>query len=85
MFLARVFIRLKPTVGDPQGRTIYAGLRQLGFDTVHSVRAGKYMELALDEGNERDAAERVEEMCKKLLANPVIEDYRFELERLDDA
>ena len=85
MFLARVFIRLKPTVGDPQGRTIHGGLRQLGFDTVRTVRTGKYMELTLDEVSEDDAADRVEQMCAKLLANPVIEDYRFELERLDGA
>ena len=85
MFLARVFIRLKPTVGDPQGQTIHGGLRQLGFGTVRSVRAGKYMELALDEASEGDAAARVDEMCGKLLANPVIEDYRFELEPLEDA
>ena len=82
MFLARVFISLKPTVNDPQGLTILGGLRQLGFDTVASVRAGKYMEIRLKEDGEAEAARRVEEMCDRLLANPVIEDYRFELEEL---
>jgi phosphoribosylformylglycinamidine synthase PurS subunit len=82
MFLAKVFIRFKPTVNDPQGLTIQGGLRQLGFDTVRSVRAGKYMEIRLDEEEEKVASQKVKQMCDKLLANPVIEDYRFELERL---
>ena len=80
MFLARVYVTLKPTVNDPQGLTIRGGLRSLGFDAVESVRAGKYLEIRLD-GTDRAAAEKqVTEMCGKLLANPVIEDFRFELE-----
>ena len=82
MFLARVFIKLKPTVSDPEGQTVQSGLRQLGFDTVVSARAGKYMEVRLDECDESQAAHKVNEMCDKLLANPVIEDYRFELEQV---
>ena len=84
MYLARIFISLKPTVNDPQGLTIHGGLRQLGFDTVRGVRAGKYMEVGLDEQTEGDAAQKVREMCEKLLSNPVIEDYRFELEEVGD-
>ena len=82
MFLARVFVTLKPTVSDPQGQTIGGGLRNLGFDTVDSVRAGKYMELRLREESEAMAEKKVAEMCEKLLANPVIEDYRFDLKRI---
>ena len=84
MFLARVFIRLKPTVNDPQGETIRASLRQLGFDTVRGLRAGKYMEINLEEGSDDDAGRSVREMCEKLLANPLIEDYDFQLERVAD-
>ena len=84
MFLARVFISLKPTINDPEGQTIHGGLRQLGFDTVRSVRASKYITVRLDEHNEADAARVVQEMCDKLLANPVIEDYRFELEQVGE-
>ena len=84
MFRARVFIRFKPTVNDPEGQTIHGGLRQLGFDTVSSVRAGKYMEIRLDEASEGEAARKVGEMCGSLLANPVIEDYSFELEDVSD-
>ena len=80
MHLARVYVTLKPTVNDPQGLTIKGGLHTLGFDSVESVRAGKYMEIRLN-GNERSKVEeQVQEMCLKLLANPIIEDFRFELE-----
>ena len=80
MFMARVFVRLKPTVNDPQGQTIRGSLRQLGFETVEGVRAGKYLEISLNEKNKGAAEAKVREMCERLLANPVIEDYRFELE-----
>jgi phosphoribosylformylglycinamidine synthase PurS subunit len=79
-YLARVDITLKPTVNDPQGLTIRGALHSLGFKEVESVRAGKYMELRVDAASRREAKARVTEMCKKLLANPVIEDYRFEIE-----
>ena len=85
IYLARVFVSLKPTVSDPQGQTIQSGLQQLGFDTVRSVRAGKYMEIRVEEESQDEAAQRVREMCDKLLANPVIEDYRVELEQVGDA
>jgi phosphoribosylformylglycinamidine synthase len=80
VFLARVYVTLKPTVNDPQGLTIQGGLQSLGFESVESVRAGKYLEIRLD-GADRAAAEaQVTEMCRKLLANPVIEDFRYEIE-----
>ncbi len=79
-FLARVYVTLKPTVNDPQGLTIRRGLHSLGFDSVEGVRAGKYLEIRVD-GQERAEAEaQVTEMCRKLLANPVIENFRFEIE-----
>ena len=79
-YLARVDITLKPAVNDPQGNTIRDALHSLGFADVGSVRAGKYMEIRLDAPDKKKADARVTEMCKKLLANPVIEDYRFEIE-----
>ncbi len=80
VFLARVYVTLKPTVNDPPGLTIRGGLHSLGFDAVESVRAGKYLEIRLD-GEDRATAEaQVTEMCRKLLANPVIEDFRYERE-----
>jgi len=80
MFLARVYITLKPTVNDPQGLTIKGALHSLGFAGVESVRAGKYMEIRIDAPDKTAAEAQVAEMCRKLLANLVIEDFRFEIE-----
>jgi phosphoribosylformylglycinamidine synthase len=82
MFLARVYVTLKPTVNDPPGLTIRGGLHSLGFDGVRSVRSGKYMEIRLDAASRPEAEARVAEMCRKLLANPVIEDFRFEVDEV---
>jgi phosphoribosylformylglycinamidine synthase PurS subunit len=79
-FLARIYVTLRPTVNDPQGLTIRGGLHQLGFDEVESVRAGKYLEVRLDASDAGTAEARATEMCRKLLANPVIEDYRLSVE-----
>lgn len=80
MFLAKVYVTLKPTVNDPQGLTIRGGLHSLGFDSVESVRAGKYIEIRVAGSDRGQAESQVHEMCGQLLANPIIEDYRFELE-----
>jgi phosphoribosylformylglycinamidine synthase len=80
MFLARVYVTLKPTVNDPQGLTIRGALHSLGFADVESVRAGKYLEVRIAADDQGKAEKQLAEMCRKLLANPVIEDYRFELE-----
>nr|WP_314443349.1 phosphoribosylformylglycinamidine synthase subunit PurS [uncultured Sphingomonas sp.] len=72
---ARVLVTLKPGVLDPQGKAIHHALEGLGFRGVNDVRAGKLIELDLDEGTD-DAA--VEEMCRKLLANTVIENFKIE-------
>lgn len=75
---ARIRISLKPTVLDAQGAVIARALQSLGFDDVQRVRMGKYVEVDLENGS--DARSRVEEMCRQLLANPVIEEYRIEVE-----
>ena len=82
MFLAKIYVTLKPTVNDPQGQTVLGGLRTLGFDSIDDVRVGKYLEMKVLEGDRSRAEKEVDSMCSKLLANPVIEDYRFELEEL---
>jgi len=79
MFLAKIYVTLKPSVNDPQGRTIMNGLKSLGFQSVTDVRAGKYLEIRLQETERTQAESQAREMCDKLLANPVIEEYRFEL------
>ena len=78
--IARVVVTPKPLVNDPQGITVKAGLASLGFREVSDVRIGKYIEVTLDAANENEARQRVEAMCKQLLANHVIEDFRFEIE-----
>ena len=82
MYLAKIYITLKPTVNDPQGQTVLGGLKTLGFGSVDKVRMGKYLEVTLKEGQREEAEERVKEMCHKLLANPVIEEYRYALEKI---
>ncbi|MCE7797464.1 phosphoribosylformylglycinamidine synthase subunit PurS [Sphingobium sufflavum] len=72
---ARIFVTLKPGVLDPQGKAIHHALAGLGFDGVNDVRAGKVIELDLADDT-GDAA--IDEMCRKLLANTVIENYRIE-------
>ena len=78
--IARIVVTPKPVVNDPQGVTVRQGLASLGFGEVTDVRVGKYIEVRLDAGSEREARERVDAMCRRMLANDVIEDYRFELE-----
>jgi phosphoribosylformylglycinamidine synthase subunit PurS len=77
---AHVIVTPKPVVNDPQGITVKQGLATLGFREVSDVRIGKYIELSLEAGSEHEARQRVEAMCKQLLANHVIEDFRFEIE-----
>ena len=76
---ARVHIFLKPGVLDPQGKAIGNALASLGFFGVGEVRQGKLVELDLAESDAARARERVEAMCRQLLANPVIEDYAIEI------
>jgi len=82
MCLAKIYITLKPTVNDPQGLTIKGALHNLGFIEVKGVRAGKYMEVKIEGNDLGIAQQQADEMCRKLLANPVIENYRFELEEI---
>ena len=75
MTTVRVFVTLKPSLLDSAGRTVAGSLKKLGYDELEDARIGKLIELKLDPYSE----ERVKEMCDRLLANPVIEDYRFEV------
>ncbi len=70
---------LKKGVLDPQGKAVQHSLESLGYDKVRDVRLGKYMEVKLDYSGAGESEPIVREMCEKLLANPVIEDYRFEI------
>jgi phosphoribosylformylglycinamidine synthase len=77
---ARVFVTLKPSVFDPQGTTVAEALHSLGYDAVKDVRQGKYFELEVDAPSAADARRIVSDAANELLANPVIESYRIEVE-----
>ncbi|HTN70438.1 MAG TPA: phosphoribosylformylglycinamidine synthase subunit PurS [Methylomirabilota bacterium] len=76
----KIFVSLKNGVLDPQGKAIERSLHTLGYPEVKDVRMGKYLELNIEASSPSAAEARIREMCDKLLANPVIEDYRFEIE-----
>ncbi|MEI7027988.1 phosphoribosylformylglycinamidine synthase subunit PurS [Paenibacillus sp. y28] len=76
---ATVYVTIKQNVLDPQGVAVQGALHSMGFDEVGKVRIGKYLELELDTNDRSEAEARIKAMCEKLLANTVIEDYRFEL------
>ena len=82
MFQARIYITLKPTVNDPQGVTVLSSLHRLGFDSAEDVRIGKYLLVNINESDRVKAEASATEMCQKLLANPVIEEFRFDLEEM---
>ena len=78
--LAKIHITLKKDVLDPQGKVIANSLSDLGFEGIKSVRQGKYIEIILDWDNKDAAASKLNQMCEKLLANLVIEDYSVEID-----
>lgn len=77
---AKVYVTLKPSVLDPQGKAIHHSVELLGFQQIADIRQGKYFEIALDSGlTEAQAKETAEKIAKDVLANPVIEDFRVEI------
>ncbi|OOC58849.1 phosphoribosylformylglycinamidine synthase subunit PurS [Paenibacillus ihbetae] len=80
MLKAKVYVTIKQSVLDPQGVAVQGALHSIGYKEVESLRIGKYMELELNTDNRDEAEQRVKEMCEKLLANTVVENYRYELE-----
>lgn len=77
MARVKVYVTLKPSLLDAQGKVVQGALLNLGYDNVQEVRIGKYIELTVADGS--DIQTQVNEMCQKLLANPVIEDYQYEV------
>jgi len=80
MAKVNVYVTLKPELLDAQGKVVQGALENLGFSNVESVRIGKYIEIEVDDGNGKLEAD-VDEMCRKLLANPNTEGYRFVIEK----
>ncbi len=80
-YQAKIYVTLRPSVLDPAGTAVRSGLTQLGYD-VEQVRIGKYIEVTLTANSKEDAGQQLDQMCDRLLANPVIENYRFEITEL---
>lgn len=78
-YQAHIYVTLRPSVLDPAGTAVQSGLEQMGYDNVEQVRIGKYVELVLTAPNEAAAHAQLNRICDQMLANPVIENYRFEL------
>jgi phosphoribosylformylglycinamidine synthase len=78
-YLAKIFVTLRPSVLDPAGVAVQSGLKQMGYDYVEQVRIGKYIEVTLISTDEDTARQNLDRMCDQMLANPVIENYRFDL------
>ena len=81
-YSARIYVTLRPSVLDPAGTAVQSGLAHMGYTNVGSIRIGKYIELTLDAEDDSTARQQLDRMCDQLLANPVIENYRFELQPL---
>ena len=77
MYKLEIYVTLKKDVLDPQGKVIHQTLDGMGFNDINEVRQGKYFEIDTKESDPNKAKEKVEEMCKKLLANLVIENYKI--------
>lgn len=78
-YQAQIYITLRPSVLDPAGTAVQAGLHQMGDTNIDQVRIGKYVELSIQAADEAAAREQLNQICDQVLANPVIETYRFEL------
>ncbi len=82
MFKIKIYIRLKEGVADPQGATIKHALDSLGYLGITKVKTGKYLQIQLNTQEKKKIKEQIEDMCKKILVNPVIEDYEYEIEEI---
>jgi phosphoribosylformylglycinamidine synthase subunit PurS len=80
MLKAKIFVQLKPSVLDPQGKAVSNSLHNLGFSSVKETRISKYIEISFDSEDKAQTAQETEKICYSLLANPNTESYHFELE-----
>ena len=81
-YQAQIYVTLRPSVLDPAGTAVQSGLKHMGYNNVEQIRIGKFIEVTLTADNQEKAAEQLDQICDQLLANPVIENYRFELKEL---
>ena len=81
-YQAQIYVTLRPSVLDPAGTAVQSGLKHMGYDNVEQLRIGKYVELTLSAKDEAEAKQQLDRICDQLLANPVIENYRFDIKEL---
>ena len=81
-YQAQIYVTLRPSVLDPSGVAVQLGLKHMGYDNIDRIRIGKYIELTLTAEDEASAKQQLDRICDQMLANPVIENYRFELTEL---
>ncbi len=82
MFNAKVIIKRRPSILDPQGKAVEKGAAHLGLTNIKDTRIGKFIEFTVDMNDETEAQKEVDEYCRKLLANPIMEDYEYTLEKV---
>ncbi len=82
MYLAKIFITLKKSILDPQGKAVHHAMQNLKLSGIEEVRIGKFIEIKINSKNKDEAQKITEEACKKLLANPVMENFTFSIEEL---
>jgi phosphoribosylformylglycinamidine synthase len=82
VFRAKVIIKRRPSILDPQGKAVEKGAQHLGLNNIRNTRIGKYIEFDVLSNNRKEAEKEVNEYCNKLLANPIMEDYEFTLEEV---
>jgi len=83
LYKSRIKITLRKSILDPQGKAVEHSIESLGYKNIKDTRIGKYIELTIDSASEAEASKTTDEVCKKLLSNPVIEDYEFEVLNLN--
>lgn len=81
-YLSKIRVTLRPSILDPQGKAVEHAIATLGVASIRDVRMGKYIELKVEGKTEAEARQKTEEVCRKLLANPVMEDYAIELQKI---
>ncbi len=82
MFLSRITVTLRKSILDPQGKAVEHGIHSLGYEAVEDVRIGKFIELSLQVTTKKEAEQVTRDVCQKLLANPVMEDFSFVVEEV---
>lgn len=82
-YIAKIDVMPHKAILDPQGKAVTSGLKNLGLSTVENVRIGKHVEVEIEASSSEDAKAKIEEACKKLLANPIMESYQYTLETLN--